>query len=70
LGVADIGSWGVFSDMGGDDLYDPGSGLARASSDSLAVFFDHAGNDQYSTASGRGNQQQTPDQTGGLFIDH
>lgn len=46
-GRADIGSWAVFADLGGDDLYAGKTPGGRTSRASLAVFFDAAGADDY-----------------------
>jgi hypothetical protein len=74
LGRADIGSWGVFADLGGDDRYHAGGGLGQASDSSLGVFFDRAGDDDYKEArpgakERPANRQTRADDKGGLFVD-
>jgi hypothetical protein len=77
LGLGDIGSWGVFADLGGKDQYVTHHGLGRASRDGLAVFFDRAGEDDYAKApkhgpgqlQSTGNGQRLLDGLGGLFVD-
>jgi hypothetical protein len=46
LGLGDIGGWGGFADLAGNDSYQ-GSGLGRASQNGLALFLDAAGEDDY-----------------------
>ena len=74
LGRADIGSWAVFADLGGNDRYIAPGGMASTSKDSLAIFFDRAGNDDYEKTGKMG--KHTPAngllqaiQPGGLFVD-
>jgi len=71
---ADIGAWGVFAELGGDDRYKLRTGLGRASKTGLAVFLDRAGNDAYdltrqpedfTPADGKVHSQNE----GGLFVD-
>jgi hypothetical protein len=73
LGMADIGSWAVFADLGGKDRYGVGVGLGRASQKAIAVFFDRAGEDDYRGAAGAGakpaNGKTESGTPGGLFID-
>ena len=46
-GQADIGSWGVFADLGGADTYALRRWPGQASRTGIGVFFDRAGNDTY-----------------------
>jgi len=71
---ADIGSWGIFAEMGGNDTYQVRAGLGRASSTGLAVFFDRAGTDDYQLP-GKPKDFTPADRVthgygaGGLFVD-
>jgi hypothetical protein len=73
LGMADIGSWGVFADLGGRDKYRAGSGLGRASQKSLAVLLDASGEDDYEAVKGLesrpGNRQTHKGEASWLFVD-
>jgi hypothetical protein len=70
LGLADIGSWAVFADLGGKDVYRT-SGLGRVSDKGLAVFYDAAGVDDYRALKdpNRDNGKTYKDPSGGLFVD-
>ena len=74
FGRADIGSWGMFADVGGDDTY-AAAGLPGACTRvGLAVFFDAAGTDDYTGIRGGDaakavNGRTHADPAGGLFID-
>jgi len=48
LGRADICSWGLFADLGGNDRYIARDSLALASGTSLGIFYDRRGWDDYS----------------------
>ena len=74
LGRADIGSWGIFADLGGDDRYVVKSGLGRAAKTSLSVFYDRSGADDYSGVRSPGKPPPADELTrttdaGGLFVD-
>jgi len=74
LGRADINSWGVFAEMGGDDRYTAPGGLGKTSRTGLAVFYDRAGKDDYTKAPASGKFKPADSAThhtadGGLFID-
>jgi hypothetical protein len=70
LGVADISSWGVFAQLGGNDQYRVSHGIGKGGSSSLAVFFDHFGDDQYFTDRERKNETVLiEDDQQSLFID-
>ena len=74
LGRADIGSWGVFADLGGDDAYTANGSPGACTRAGLAVFFDAAGRDDYTAIRGAGATKPTDghtyaDPAGGLFID-
>ena len=74
LGRADIGSWAVFADLGGDDRYLTGSGLGAVSRGGLAVFYDQAGADDYrgvrsAAARGLGNGKTFSGKAGEMFLD-
>jgi hypothetical protein len=74
LGVADIGSWGVFADLGGKDKYQAGSGLGRVSKTGVGVFYDGGGVDDYTgvadaAARKLGDGRTQVDGGGGLFVD-
>jgi hypothetical protein len=71
---ADISSWSVFAEMGGDDDYQLREGLGITTRTSLSAFFDHAGCDTYQvtektddfTPADHTTHSQDP---GGLFVD-
>jgi hypothetical protein len=74
LGRADIGSWAVFADWGGNDRYVAPSAMASTSKDSLAIFFDRAGKDDYDKTGMIGKQRPANGLLqavgeGGLFVD-
>lgn len=71
LGRGDIGGWGVFVEMGGDDTY-RGARPGGASDRGLAVFLDRAGKDDYAKVGGEpklGDGVRAADGKGGLFVD-
>jgi len=70
LGRADIKSWAVFADMGGNDRYITGGGLGAVSRTSVAVFYDRAGKDDYGRkGSGREDGKTLSTSDGGIFVD-
>jgi hypothetical protein len=69
LGVADHGSLGVFADLGGDESYNVGSGLARGSDGSLAIFLDAAGQDDYGLQTGSPADSESSRGNGKIFSD-
>jgi len=74
LGRADIGSWSLFAEMGGNDVYSVGSGLGRVSRKSLSVFYDRSGVDNYQGVKRAGKAKPAngithSDGSGGLFVD-
>jgi hypothetical protein len=73
LGMADIGSWAVFADLGGRDRYRAGGGPAAATQKALAVFYDAGGEDDYAgvkgSASRPANGQTRQGPLTWLFVD-
>lgn len=74
LGRADIGSWGVFADLDGDDRYATGSGLGRTTRKATAVFFDKGGKEDYTGVRSPGKREPADgvahtNGAGGLFVD-
>ncbi len=73
MGRADIGSWAVFAELGGDDQY-ISSGPARTSKTGVGVFLDANGNDDYSQLGGWGDEKPVNNKSlrtvpGGFFTD-
>ncbi len=70
----DIGSWGTFVELGGDDCYRLRTGLGRTTRTSMAIFYDRSGTDDYQLTE-RPEQFTPADGTsysqdpGGLFVD-
>ena len=74
MGRADIGSWSVFAELGGDDAYASKSYGGRASRIGIATFFDADGTDNYDGIRNRGAAEPADgrlfaDPKGGLFLD-
>ncbi|MBN2491522.1 MAG: hypothetical protein JXQ29_11795 [Planctomycetes bacterium] len=74
LGRADIGSWGVFADLGGPDRYVLKQRPGRASQKGVAVFYDRAGEDTYEFAGAAAakaprNGELEAAEDGGMFWD-
>lgn len=74
LGRADIGSWGVFADLGGNDRYQTKGSLGNVTRKSVAVFFDANGKDDYGKMGAVmnrkvGNGIQEVVGQGGMFVD-
>ena len=74
LGRADINSWSVCADLGGDDRYTAPGGLGKTSRLGLSVFFDRAGVDEYTGLKANVTPRPANAAThtrgdGGLFID-
>lgn len=77
LGMADLTSWSVFIEEGGNDQYRVSRGMGIADTTSLSAFFDLGGTDDYPdtpTANSFGTLKRTnntiqQDVSGGLFVD-
>jgi hypothetical protein len=74
LGRADIGSWGVFADLGGADHYLLRHRPGRASRTGVGVFYDREGKDTYELQGKKGNRppqngELTAGEDGGMFWD-
>lgn len=74
-GRADINSWGVFADLGGDDIYIGPAPGGRVSRNSVSVFFDAAGRDNYDEIRQAGDVKPEDGRThvqpeGAVFVDH
>jgi hypothetical protein len=70
---ADIGSWGAFADLGGDDTYRITGPPSQTSRDGLGLFLDAAGKDAYpafpDVTPALGDGVRRVDPAGGLFLD-
>jgi hypothetical protein len=75
LGRADIGSWGVFADLGGKDRYRTRGGFGSTTNKSLAAFFDASGDDEYPAEDAKskdfqpGNKRTHHGKDGQTFVD-
>lgn len=67
LGRAELTSWSLFIDEGGNDRYLVPKGLGSASDDSVSGFFDLAGQDEYPAK--RTNGTIVLESVGSLFMD-